>query len=115
MQFARDLLALDILQRHRALGELPLVLHGLAERRRQMVQPGADRREFGRAAGLDARLIMPGLDLAHRLRQRLQRRQRAADDRHRDQKQRDRDRGADLELGDDAVPDLGHLVVRDAR
>ena len=53
VQFARDLLALDVLQRHHALGQPPLVLDRLAQRRRQMVEPGADRGEFGRPARLD--------------------------------------------------------------
>ena len=113
MQFARDLLALDVLQRDGALGEPPLLLDRLAQRRGEMIEPGADRGELRRAAGLDPHVVGAGFDLRHRLRQRLQRRQRAADDHHRDQEERDRDRGADLELGDDPVPDFGDLVVGD--
>ena len=113
MQFARDLLALDVLQRDGAFGQPPLLLDRLAQRHGKMVQPGADRGELRRAArARRARRRRPASILAHRLRERLQRRQRAADDHHRDQEERDRDRGADLELGDDPVPDLGDLVVR---
>ncbi|KTT55763.1 hypothetical protein SB7C_12260, partial [Staphylococcus epidermidis] len=53
VQLARDLLALGILQRDGTFGELPFAVHGLAERRRQMVQFGTYRRQFRRAAGLD--------------------------------------------------------------
>ena len=115
MQFARDLLALDVLQRHHPLGQTPLVVHRVSQRRREMVQLVADRGEFGRTVRLHPRVVAPGFDLRHRLRQRLDRRQRPADHHHRDQEKHQRDRRADLELGDDAVPDLGHLVVRDAR
>ena len=53
-QLARDLLALQILQRDRALGEPALVLDGFAEGARKVVQLGTERRQFGRAVGLDA-------------------------------------------------------------
>ena len=113
VQFARDLLALDILQRHRALGQPPLVLDRLAERRRQMIELVADRGELGRAARRRRG--------RHNARPRCSLIARASDwsgasarptTSHRHQKQRDRDRRADLELGDDAVPDLRDLVVR---
>ena len=54
MQLARNLLALQILQRDGTFGEPPLVLDGLAENARKVVQFGTERRQFGRAAGLDA-------------------------------------------------------------
>ena len=57
MQLARDLLALDVLERDRTLGEAPLFLHRLAQGRRKVVQPGTDRRQFGRARRLHARII----------------------------------------------------------
>ena len=71
VQLAGDLLALGILQRDGALGELALFLDGLAQRRRQMVQLAADRGQFGRTAGLDPRVIAAGFDVRHRLRKRL--------------------------------------------
>lgn len=111
VQLARDLLALDVLERHRALGQKPLFLHRLAERRREMIELAADRGQLGRTARRGARVIMPALDRGHRLRQRLQRRERAADHRHHHQEQRERDHRADLELGHDGVPDLGDLVI----
>ena len=111
VQFARDLLALDVLERHRALGQTPLFLDRLAERRREMIELAADRGQLGRTAGRGARVVMPALDRGHRLRQRLQRRERAADHRHHHQEQRERDHRADLELGHDGVPDLGDLVI----
>ncbi len=64
VQLARDLLALDVLERDRPLGEAPLVLDRLAERCRQMVELGADRGELRRAARCDARLIMSAFDLS---------------------------------------------------
>ena len=77
----------------------------------QVVELGADRRELRRAARRDTGLVMSAFELPHRLRQRPQRRQGPADHGHHQEKQRQRDRGADLELGDDGVPDLGDLVV----
>ena len=71
MQFVRDLLALQVLQRHGALGEPPLLLDGFAQRRGQMIQPGADRRKLRRPAGHDARIVGAGLQPSHRLRQRF--------------------------------------------
>ncbi len=68
MQFARDLLALEVLQRHRALGQLPLVFHRLAERSCKVVQFAADRRQFGRAARRDPRVVGTGFDPRHGLR-----------------------------------------------
>ena len=66
MELARDLLALDVLERHRALGEAPLVLDGVTERRRKMVELGADRGELRRAARRDARVIATAFKLGHR-------------------------------------------------
>ena len=57
MKLARNLLAFQILQRNRTLGETPLILHGVTQGRRQMVQPGTNRSQFGRAARLDACVI----------------------------------------------------------
>jgi hypothetical protein len=111
MELARDLLALDVLERHRSLGEAPLVLDRLAERCRKMVELGADRGELRCAARRDARLIAPVFELGHHIRKGLERRQCPADHIHHHQKQRQRDHRADLELGHDGVPDLGDLVI----
>ncbi len=64
MQLAGNLLALGILQRDGALGELALFLYGFTQRRRQMVQLAADRGQFRRTAGFYPRVIAAGLDIA---------------------------------------------------
>ena len=68
MQLARNLLALQVLERDRALSEPPLVLHGFPQSGREVIQPGADRREFRRAAGRDTRIVGPFFDTRHGLR-----------------------------------------------
>ena len=112
MQLARDFLALDVLQRDNALGQTPLVVDRIAQRGGKVIQLVANGGEFRRAIRLHARVVAAGFDLRHRLRKRLDRCERPADDPARDEEKHDRNRRADLELGDDAVPDLGHLVVR---
>src|SRR5690349_11632106 len=106
VQFARDLFALAVLQRKRAFGKLPLVLDRLAERGREVVELATDRSQLRRAPRRHPNIVLPGLDLRHGLRQRLERRQRTADNAPDDQEKYDDDRGTDRELGDDAVPDL---------
>jgi hypothetical protein len=80
MQLARNFLAFDILQRDDALGQTPLVVNRIAQSGRKVIQLVADRGEFRRAIRFHARVVATGLDLRHRLRKRLDRRQRPADD-----------------------------------
>jgi len=110
VQFPGDLLALDILQRDDALGQTPLVVDGASKCHRKMVQLGTDGRQFRRPVRCHAGIVAAGFDPGHRGRKRLNRRQRPADHQHRDEKERDGDRRADLELGHDAIPDLDHLI-----
>ena len=112
MQLPRNLLAFDVLQRDDALGQTPLVFDGVPQRGRKVIQFVANGDEFRRAVRLHAGVVATGFDLRHRLRKRLDRCKRTADDPGRNEKKNDRNHRADLELGDDSVPDLGHLVVR---
>ncbi len=111
VQFPRDFLALRVLERDHPLRQMGLFRDRIAEGSGEMVQLAADRGEFGRPSGLDPRVVAASLDTRHRPRQRIERRERAADDRHGDQEQDNGDRRADFHLRHDAIPDLRHLVA----
>ena len=112
MQLARNFLAFDILQRDDALSQTPLVVNRIAQGGGKVIQLVANGGEFWRAIRSHARIVAAGFDLHHRVRKRLDRRKRPADDPGRNKEKNDRDHCADLKLGDNSVPDLGHLVVR---
>ena len=88
MQLPRNLLALDVLQRHDALGQPPLFLHRVTQCSRKMVQLVAYGGEFGRAIRFHTRVIVTDFDSVHRIGKRLNWRKRAADDRHDDEEKR---------------------------
>ena len=112
MQLARNFLAFDILQRDDALGQTPLVVNRVAQSGRKVIQLVANGSEFWRAIRFHARVVTTGFDFRHCFRKRLDWRKRPADDPGRNEEENDRNHGADLELGDNSIPDLGHLVVR---
>ena len=112
MQFARNFLAFNVLQRHDARGQTPLFVNGIAQRGSKMVQLVANGSEFRRTIRLHARVVATGLDLRHRLRKCPDRCERQADDPGCNEEKNQRSHCADLQLGNNSVPDLGHLVVR---
>ena len=67
MQFARNFLAFQILKRDCAFGEPPLLLHGIRQRSRKVVQLGTDFGEFGRPAGFYASIVGSSFNTGHRL------------------------------------------------
>ena len=87
------------------------VRDGIAKRGGKMIEFRADRSDFRRAGRPHARIIAARFDVGHGVRQRLDRRQRPADHEHRQDKQHRRNGRAELDLGDDAVPDFGDLIA----